>query len=407
MSPFSMALRNIGANRRRSLVTVLLCTVTTGLLVFSTAFMDGSHNQMIRNAVEVYPGYLQVTQQDFRETPSYENLLFEADRVAEILAGNSAVAVFAPRFETFVLFSSERQSVGGMLAGIEPEAEAQLSRLKQSLATGEYLSADDTNAVYLGRELAKKLKIGLGDQLSFIGTGADYSFAADTLRVKGIFQTGLFEFDARSAFVNKAYLDEILVSRGLATHFVVLPADRAEAQKLAASLQEKLPAEYRAESWQQIMAGLVEAMEIDSIFGYITLAIIFLVIFFVVMIYTLLAVFARVREIGILRAIGSSPARILVMLLGESVLLALVSVLAGGLLGGLLAYYFHIHPMEFSGYEEQFRQYGLIASAMPTDFSLLTILRDMALMFVLAVASTLYPIFKVNGYKPIEAIHHV
>ena len=125
------------------------------------------------------------------------------------------------------------------------------------------------------------------------------------------------------------------------------------------------------------------------------------------MIYTLLAVFARAREIGILRAIGTTPDQILTMLLTESVILAIASAVLGGLIGGCLAYYFHINPIVYSGYEEQFKQYGLAMSAMPTEFEPFTILRDMVIIFFLSVLSTLYPILKVNSYKPIEAIQHV
>jgi len=155
------------------------------------------------------------------------------------------------------------------------------------------------------------------------------------------------------------------------------------------------------------MAPLVKSMKLDSVFGYITLGIIFIVIFFVIMIYTLLAVFARIREIGIMRAVGTTPRQILGILLLESSILGFISVVAGGLIGAVFAYYFNVHPMVFSGMEEQFKQYGLAVSAMPTAFEPFTILRDMLVMFVLLLLSTLYPIIKVNRYQPIEAMHHV
>ena len=126
-----------------------------------------------------------------------------------------------------------------------------------------------------------------------------------------------------------------------------------------------------------------------------------------IVIYTLLSVFARVREIGILRAIGTTPGQVLGMLVFESVVLASISVFLGGLIGGALAYYFQVNPISYSGYEEQFKQYGMVMSAMPAEFAPLTILRDMTIMFVLSVLSTLYPILKVNSFKPVDAIHHV
>jgi ABC-type lipoprotein release transport system permease subunit len=323
------------------------------------------------------------------------------------LADHPGIAAFGERFETFVLYAGAEKAVGGMLTGIEPGAEEKLSRLASSLQQGAYLEEDDGNQLYMGYELARRLKVAVGDKLSFVGTGADYSFAADNLEVKGIFKTGLFDFDASAAFVNKPYFDQAMAAANLASHFIVLPANPEESDLLAASLNKRLDQEYLAESWRTTMEGLVQAMLVDSIFGYLTLGIIFIVIFFVILIYTWLTVFARMREIGVLRAVGTMPGQIQQMLICESVLLALFSVVLGGIIGAILAYYFHHHPIYFSFSEEQFKQYGLAASSMPTAFEPLVILRDMVVMFVLAVGSTLYPIIKANRVRPIEAIHHV
>lgn len=407
MMLLKVALRNVLAYRKRSVITLLLGLVSTALLVFSTAWMDGSHQQMIKNAVEIYSGYIQITAAGFRERPSFEHLLFDVNTLQTEVAAVEGVEVFAPRFEAFVLFSVGEKAVGSMLTGIDPEKESKVSRLHSSLKEGSYLTQTDTNQLYIGNELARRLKVEVGDEVAFVGSGADYSFAADRLVVKGIFQTGLFEFDAASAFLAKPYFDMIMAAENIATHAIVLPKDPEQAYLLAGKIGWKIGAEFQSASWQQIMAPLVKSMKLDSVFGYITLGIIFTVIFFVIMIYTLLAVFARIREIGIMRAIGTTPRQILLILLLESSLLGFLSVCFGGLIGGLFAYYFNVNPMVFGGMEEQFKQYGLAASAMPTAFEPLIILRDMAVMFVLLLLSTLYPIIKVNRYQPIEAMHHV
>lgn len=404
---FKFALRNVFSYKKRSIVTILLGVVSTALLVFSTAWMDGSHQQMIKNAVEIYSGYIQITGNKFREAPSFEHLLFDVKKLQKEVEAVDGVELFSPRFEAFVLFSVGDKSVGGMLTGINPDKERSISRIYTSLKSGEYLSNSDTNQLYIGNELARRLKVTIGDQIVFVGSGADYSFAADRLIVKGIFQTGLFEFDASSAFLAKPYFDMIMASDNLATHGIVLPKDPKQSELLAETIEQKIGMKYQSASWHETMAALVKSMTLDSVFGYITLAIIFTAIFFVVMIYTLLAVFARIREIGIMRAIGTTPRQVLTILLLESSILGFVSVCVGGLIGGAFAYYFYINPMVFSGMEEQFKQYGLAASAIPSAFEPLTILRDMLVIFVLILLSTLYPIIKVNRYQPIEAIHHV
>lgn len=402
-----LAQRNVFANKERSVITMLLGVVSTALLVFSSAWMDGSHQQMIKNAVEIYSGYIQITGAKFRNSPRFEHLLFDVEKLQKEVETVSGVELFSPRFESFVLYSVGEKAVGGMLTGIDPEKEKRISRLHASLKEGTYLSRNDTNQLYIGNELARRMKVGVGDELVFVGSGADYSFAADKLVVKGIFQTGLFAFDASSAFLAKPYFDLIMAAENIASHGIVLPSAPDQADLLAGKIGRKIGTEFQSASWLETMAALVKSMKLDSAFGYITLGIIFMVIFFVIMIYTLLAVFARIREIGIMRAIGTTPKQILTILLLESSMLGLVSVLIGGLIGGTFAYYFYIHPMVFGGFEEQFKQYGLAVSAMPTAFEPLTILRDMAVMFVLLLLSTLYPIIRVNRYQPIEAIHHV
>jgi len=402
-----LAVRNVAAHGKRSIITLLLGSVSTALLVFSSAWMDGSHRQMIKNAVEIYSGYIQITGAGFRNNPSYEHILFDVEKLQKEVEAVKGVKLFSPRFNSFVLFSVGEKAVGGMLTGIDPEKERHISRLSSSLREGQYLSITDTNQLYIGNELARRLKLQVGDELAFVGNGADYSFAADKLVVKGIFQTGLFEFDATSAFLAKPYFDTIMAAENLATHGIVLPDNPNHADRIAKTIGDRIGAEFQSASWTETMAPLVLSMKLDSIFGYITLGIIFTVIFFVVMIYTLLAVFARIREIGIMRAVGTTPGQILRLLLLESSMLGLASVLAGGLIGGTFAWYFNVHPLMFGGMEEQLKQYGLAASAMPTAFQPMTILRDMGVMFVLLLLSTLYPIVKVNGYQPIEAIHHV
>jgi ABC-type lipoprotein release transport system permease subunit len=409
MRPYYLiALKSIKANKSRSIVTVVLTLISTAILIFSSTLMDGEHNIMLKNAVEVYPGYIQITGKLFKQRPSYDNLIFDLNSTKKILRHHKDIEIFTSRFETFALFSSDTKTIAAMITGIEPKSESRISKLKTTLAEGSYLDSNDTNRLYIGKELARRLKVSIGDKLSFISNAADYSFCADNVFVKGIFQTGLYEFDANSAFLNKNYFDEIFVSKNLATHIIILPKEPGKSLLLSKNIQKELDKNLLCESWEEFMHSLVKAMELDSIFGYITLAIFFIVIFFVIMIYTLLVVFSRVKEIGILRAIGTRSSEIFSMLVFESSILSLIGVIAGGIIGGYLAYYFNIHPIELGAkYQEQFKQYGMMSTSIPTDFNLITIARDMSIMFVLGVLSTLYPIFKINALTPSEAMRHV
>jgi ABC-type lipoprotein release transport system permease subunit len=408
-----MALRELVSQKKRTVVTLLLSMFSTALFIFSNAINDGAHNQLIRSSVEVYPGYMEATNRLFEDEPSFDNLIFDVTAVEQELSAVEGIEARAVRFEAFALYATKEQTVGGMFTAIEPENEARVSRLKSSLVGGEYLSGTDTNALYLGVELAKRLKVGVGDRLSFISTGADYSFAADNLVVKGLFKTKLYEFDNSSGFVNKAYFDTVMQSGNMATHIIMRPGDLEAIDAVTAAANRAVEDGIVVKNYKETLEDLILAMEVDEIFGYITLGIFFIVIFFVIAIFAFLSVYARIRQIGILRAIGTSPRQVVAMLTIEALILGLLSVGIGGAAGGWAAKHFEEHPIAFSSMvdmdpEEYYKQYNMVADmTIPTEFNPMQILRDMMIMMLLNLLTVIYPIVRINRFTPTEAIRYV
>lgn len=408
-----MAVRELLTHKKRSVVTLLLSTFSTALFIFANALHDGSHTQIIRSSVELYPGYIQITHHDFEDNPNFENLIFDADSVKDKLVKMKDITGHAARFESYALYSTSEQSIGGMFTAIEPENEASVSRLKDSLVAGEYLTRDDTNALYMGAELAKRLNVGVGDTLSFISTGADYSFAADNLIVKGVFKTKFYEFDNSAGFVNKGYFDPVMRSDNLATHIIATPRDVADIENVTRHLQKGLGPQVEVKNYTSTLEDLILAMEIDEIFGLITLGIFFIVIFFVIAIFAFLSVYARIRQIGVLRAIGTTPRQIMGMLLLEAMILGTLSVGAGGAASTYATHYYEQHPIELTSWgdveiEEYYKQYNIVADVtIPAQYNPTKIMIQMVIMFVLNLLTVLYPIMMINRFTPVQAIRYV
>lgn len=408
-----MAVRELLTHKKRSIVTLLLSAFSTALFIFSNALNNGSHNQLIRSSVEIYPGYMQVTNREFEDNPSYDNLIFDVAKVKNTLQKIEEINASAARFESYALYSTQEQSIGGMFTAIEPENEAKVSRLKRSLVEGEYLTESDTNALYLGVELAKRLKVGVGDSLSFISTGADYSFAADNLVVKGLFKTKLYEFDNGSGFVNKSYFDRVMQSHNIATHIIMNPSDVKQIDTVTLNVQKALEEKLEVKNYKTTLEDLILAMEIDTIFGYITLGIFFIVIFFVIGIFAFLSVYARIRQIGVLRAIGTTPSQVMGMLLIEALILGFLSVGIGGTAGGYASYHYEKHPIAFASLadvdpEEYAKQYNMVAEAtFPTEYNPVKIMFEMLMMLLLNLLTVIYPIMIINRFTPTEAIRYV
>ena len=404
---FSLAFRNIVKSKARSIITLLLSTVTTAFFIVYVAFTDGSHFQFIKSSVEIYTGYAHVNLNGYRDEGGYDTLIEDSDRIDAILKNDASIKSYSQRFETYALLSGDEKAAGSLVAGIVPSREKELSKLQVSLIKGAYLDDSDTNEIYIGSELAKRLKVDVGSQIAMVGSSIDYSFAADLFKVKGIFKTGLFEFDSQSAFVNKSYLDTVMLSDNIASYFTLYFHDNNAIDKMTAQLQSLLPSEVEAVNWKILLSALVQAMLVDSIFNYISVSIFFLVIFFVIMIFSYVNIYTRAREIGLLRALGLTSKDIFGMLFMEIVLLTTASVVVGTLIGASIAYYYELHPIVISGIAETYKEYGVISDEIPMNFDIFTITWNALTIFILNLAAILYPVSKINKLTAMEAMRYV
>jgi len=404
---FALALKNLLHYKGRTIVTFALTFLSSLLFIVYVAFMDGSHEHMLKSALDVYNNALHVYKKGYRDEGGYDYLIEDVNAVDAEVARTEGIKAYAPRLESFALLSTEKESAGAMVVGIEPEKERALSMAAASLHEGRYLEADDTDAIYLGIELAHRLKVKPGDTVALIGTATDYSFAADNFKVVGAFKTGLYEFDSSSAFVNKPYYDTLMVSRNMASYIVASVDDLDRLDGVVSELQGGLPADLEAVPWTTLMHAQVEAMEVDSVFGYISMGVFFVVIFFVIMIFSFLNIVGRTREIGMLRAIGLSPRDVTGLLMLEMLLLATGAVGLSMLIGAPIAWYFELHPIVIQGIAEAYKEYGIVNDQIPMRFDGLTILWNGGVVFALNILAVLYPIAVVNRHTPVEAMHHV
>ena len=403
----SLAFRNILKSKGRSIITLLLSTFTTIFFIIYVAFLDGSHHQFIKSSLEIYTGYAHVNLNGYRDEGGYDDLIEDAKSIDAILKNDSSIKTYSPRFETYALLSGDEKAVGSLIAGIIPSREKTLSKLQESLIKGEYLSDNDTNAIYIGSELAKRLKVDVGSQIAMVGSSIDYSIAADLFTIKGIFKTGLFEFDSQSAFVNKSYLDTVMLSDNIASYFTLNFHDNNNIDKMTINLQALLPSEVEAVNWKILLSALVQAMLVDSIFNYISISIFFLVIFFVIMIFSYVNIYTRAREIGLLRALGLTSKDIFGMLFVEILILATISIVVGTIIGASIAYYYELHPIVISGIAETYKEYGVVSDEIPMNFDLFTITWNALTIFMLNLAAIIYPVSKINKLTAMEAMRYV
>lgn len=408
-----IAWRNILAKKRRSLITISLSALCTVFLIFVLSFMDGQHAKMIKDAVEIFTGYIQVTGRGYQDNPDYDHLIFDLGSVRRALSRTPGIEAAAARFQTFALFAGEGNSAGGTLIGIEPAQEKKTSRIASAVTKGKYLAGGKGRKCIIGKKLAERLDLRVGDDLTYLSQSVDMSIAADILKIEGIFATGS-QMDYNTVIVDKAYMDGIFHTDNIASHYVLLPAPKFRTGalgRLVGIINKELAATgSEAVSWKVPLKALLQLLDVDSAFGYFSYGILVVVVFFVIMIFFLINVFQMTREIGIMRAIGTTPRQILTILVTESFILGLIAVILGGIIGGILVYHYNINPIEFKVSKEileQYNKWGVVDTAFPTVFSYISIIYICLFVLLLNVLAVLYPVVTVNKYKPIEAIHYV
>ena len=406
-----MAWRNIWRNPRRTILTISAVAFASTLLVFMLSFQLGSYGTMINASVRIHTGHLQVQAKGYQDTKNVRLVVPDPVSIGGILDEVPEVDDYTFRANAFSLASSKDRTYGIMVIGIDPMKEARVSTLKKLVRQGDFLSEGDTNQALVGELLAKNLQVGLGDELTILGQGRDGSIAATVVRVKGVYKSGIDEFDRSSIHIPLKIFQDVY-SMGGAVHEVVAIGlslkDVSVMKKATQVALRKLDQKYPlvALDWDEIMPGLLQAIKMDLVSGIIFWFILIVVVAFSILNTFLMAIFERTREFGVLMAIGTAPRRLTKLLLIESTVITMIGIGIGIIAGCLLTWYFQVHGLDLGGTSELMSQYG-ISGRMYPQLSLITALSGPGAVLIITFLTALYPAFKVRRLHPVEAMRAV
>ncbi|MGD8292686.1 MAG: ABC transporter permease, partial [Desulfobacterales bacterium] len=389
-----MAWRNLWRNPRRTILTIAAITFASLLLVFMFSFQFGSYETMINTSVKINTGHLQIQGAEYQEKKSIRMVVPEPEKIAGLINEISQVATYTFRAQAFSLVSSEQRTYGVVVTGIDPEREANVSRLKSLIRQGEFLSADDSDQALIGMFLARNLRVSPGDELSVIGQGRDGSIAATVVKIKGIFRSGIDELDRSLIHIPLQAFQEIFSMQGAVHAVVLIAGSLSEVESAKQSIQTKLASlnstmPLAVLDWNELMPGLRQSIEMDLISGLIFYLLLLLVVAFSILNTFLMAIFERTREFGVMMAIGTGPGRLTKVLLIESMSMTFVGVVAGIFAGSLITVYFQAHGIDFSGASELLAQFGITGRLYP-KLSLLSAVSGPLAVMVITFFTALY-----------------
>ncbi|MCO4762990.1 MAG: ABC transporter permease [Myxococcales bacterium] len=398
-----MAWRNVWRNSRRSWVTI--CAMSIGLLVMIeyAGLVRGYLQQMERQILEVEIGDVQIHAKGYRDDPSLFIRMSDSDAVVTAL--EAAGFKVSPRLLGAGLAAAADNSSGAMLLGLDPKRDAAVSKVSQMVAKGQWLDATKPGEAVIGRWLARTLELTVGGEIVVLSQAADGSTANEVYKIRGILGSVGHGIDRGGVFLTSDAFRELMsLPKGAHRIIVRIPTDMSLSQ--AELALKPLAAGHEVKTWKALLPVLAQMFEATQGAMTIMFLIIFVAVGIVLLNTMLMAVFERVQEIGILKALGFSPFSVLRLIFIESGIQTAISVAIGVLLSIPATWYMTEHGLEMGpegGISLQGVALARVWYAAPSVDTLL--LPIFVLLFVIFFA-VLYPAVKAAVIRPVEAIRH-
>lgn len=403
-----LAFRNLWRNTRRTLLTVLGISGAVALMLITMSIQSGVWVSMITAAIQGSAGHVVIQADGWQQDRDAEQVLMASGELAARVREAYPGAQVVRRTMFGGLVTSPTGSAAVMVQGIEPEGEAAISMLDDKLFSGAWL--DDDRGILMGERLAETLAVGLGDKVVIMAQAGTDEVESRLFRLKGTFHTGNEALDSFAVMVSVGASQELLPPGDPAHQIaVILPnlgkgmLDVGPAERAVADV-----ANARVLPWNVALPTLEEQQVVDERFTKIMYFFMGLILAVGVLNTVLMSVMERVREFGVMLAVGTKP-----MLLARMIVLEGMVTGALGGLGGMLLAAGPIWALVVYGYDigEVLNEASTVGS-VPLD----TVIRGqaslqqmigMALMVtVLSTVASMYPARKVLQLTPVQAIGH-
>ncbi len=405
-----IAWRNLWRNRRRTIITASSIFFAVFFAVIMRSFQLGTYSHMIRLSIESYSGYLQIQNPDYFDDPSIDNVFEPGEGMLEEISSIPNVKSAVPRIESFALASTGLLSKGIMLTGISPEKEKKMSNPKHKLVLysisdksienleqkvnpaiievlklhnnssftsagrlieeldlqgkdtsfiriildetfipSRYLSETD-DGILVSDRLSKYLKATIGDSIVLISQGYQGASAAGVYPIRGIVKLPSPDLDNKLIYMTLENINTFLDLSGQITSIAINLENTDKMKETEKILKQKFENQQTSvKNWEILSPTLKQQIEGDSATGIIFLTILYIIIFFGIFGTVLMMISERMREFGVMVAIGMKRFKLASIIIIEMLFLGLIGTVAGMLTSVPIILYGYYYPIKLTG----------------------------------------------------------
>ena len=404
---FFIGLRYLSSKQRERFISLITLITTCGIavgvmvLIVTLSVMNGFANDL-RDKILGMTAHLIVMDSAGSGFEDYE------EAAEKIRAFTSSIEGTSPYLQTQAILSSPFQVKGIVLTGIEPDLEKEVTNVIRFVREGSSKFSKEELEIILGEELAKNLGVRIGDKVSLILPKMEKRLSwfsplgrlavAKPFKVIGLFNSGMYEYDATFAYISLSFAKKLLGTDGV-TGIAVKTKDAFKVSNIAREIGEAFP-DYGVITWQDKNHNLLSALKLEKAVTAILLSLIIFVSVFNIANTLIMTVLAKTKEIGILRSMGAKKREIMTIFIFKGLLSGSLGTLIG-LVGGialskLISYY------QFVKLPSDIYYLSYIPVSINYNEVALVCLAALFLSFL----STLYPAWSAANLNPVEALRY-
>ena len=403
---FQIAWRNIWRNTSRSLVVVSSIIIGIWAGIFILSFSWGLYKNNINESVYKQLSHIQIHHPGFKEEQNSKFTIPNSDSILKQLQADDRIASVSSRVIATGMIRTTTTASGVTIYGINPVSETNQIGLDQNLIEGAYFGSGKDNEILIGQKLAKKHKLKLKSKVVLTFTNVNSEIVSAAFRVGGIYRSKNISLDEVNVYVKQEHLGQLLDLKPSETNEIAILIKDEEQLDSIKDYSKTLVPNAKVEDWRQLAPELDLIIESFNLYTYIISGLILLALTFGIVNTMLMSVLERIRELGMLMAIGLNKRKIFLMIMLETIYLTLMGCPIGLLMGWLTVTILGRTGIDMSMFSEGLASYGFSSMIYPAlDQEKYMIIVSMCLLT--AILSAIYPAYKALQLNPSEAIRKI
>ena len=404
MKTLEVSWRNLWRNRTRTNVTITAVALCIAILIIFQSMIVGLIEKAVFNTTNLVIGEVQIHANGYLNDKSLYKNLKNTEKIKSIAKKNNIGLV--ERSYGFGLISSGTKSAGTQFWGVDPESELMHFDFAKHINQGTFLNSSSSNKIVLGNKLALSLAAEVGTELVVFVQGVDGSLGNDLFYVSGILKNVADNIDRSAAIILEKDFNILFSSNNMIHEIALNSKGNFEAEEIQHLMSAEIK-DVEIDTWKQLMPTIALMTEKMSVFMRTLFSLIFTIAAGLgVMNTMIMSTYDRMKEFGIIRAIGATPWRIIKQVSLESFILTFVASIIGTVVGLSAALYFQKYGFNVSG-QGNLSFGGVVMDPIwKASVSLGIILLPIGLMMLTSILSSLYPASIAARIKPVEAIHY-